>query len=719
MTNQETAVVTIAKEFGLGSDFPKIDQATWQKQVEAELKGAPFAKRMISRGYDGIELQPLYTEEMFPTAGDPAGLPGYQPFVRGAQPLGNVLAGWDIRQEQAHPDPAVANAQIIEDLNGGVTSIDLRLDGAAAQGFDADDPRAAELTGRDGVSVSSLADLERLTRGVHLDIAGFHFDSGSAFLPAASLYVALAKKSGVPLNQLRGGFNADPLKVLVRDGHLPMPMETALRQMADLATWSAQNTPRMTAVEVSTAPYHNAGATAVADVAFAVATGIDYLRALTDAGLDIDAAAHQITFTMALGCRFYLAIAKIRAARRLWADVVEASGGDAAAQKMRLRVATGRRVLTTRNQPLNILRNTVAAYAGAVAGADIITTTPFDAPTGLPTEASRRNARNTQLILAEECHLPQVMDPAGGSWYIEWYTNEIAKRAWDVLQQVEAKGGMIKAAVSGWVAEHIKPTEAAREKDIAIRKVAITGVSEHPTLTDHHPDQEQPNHRQLAIAAAQRLANWRRQHSRPAALDALASVPPGSGVLTLAAIAAAEAGATLGQIAERLVPEDGQPTLMAPLTVHPYDAAFEDLRDAAEIFQAKHGNRPRVYLAGVGTIAEQVARKNYARNFFEAGGFEVLAKEAKFDVAEAASAFGASGVRLAVICSTDKQYATAVADLAPMLKAAGARTVVLAGHPGQSEAAYRAAGVDRFIYVRCDVLETLWSLLHAEEEALS
>ena len=297
-----------------------------------------------------------------------------------------------------------------------------------------------------------------------------------------------------------------------------MPLDTALRQMADLAAWTAHNAPRMTAVEVSSAPYHDAGATAVADVAFAVATGIDYLRALTDAGLDVETAARQITFSMGLGCRFYLAIAKIRAVRKLWADVIAASGGSAQAQKMPLRVSTGRRVLTTRNQSLNILRNTVACYAGAVAGADIITTTPFDAPTGLPTEVSRRNARNTQLILAEECHLAQVIDPAGGSWYIEWYTNEIAKRAWSMLQQIEAQGGMIKAVVSGWVAEQIKPTEAAREKDIAMRKVAITGVSEHPTLTERRAEQEQPDYRQLAM----------RGGGAPVQLAAPASPPGGA-----------------------------------------------------------------------------------------------------------------------------------------------------------------------------------------------
>ncbi len=175
-----------------------------------------------------------------------------------------------------------------------------------------------------------------------------------------------------------------------------------------------------------------------------------------------------------------------------------------------MRVSTGRRVLTSRNQLLNILRNTVACYAGAVADADAITTTPFDAPTGLPTEASRRNARNTQHILAQECHLAQVSDPAGGSWYIEWYTREVAKSAWSLLQQIEAQGGMIKAAASGWVAEQIKPTQAARKKDIAVRKVVVTGVSEHPSLTRGAP---RPGSAGLSAARRrrrpQRLPDWR------------------------------------------------------------------------------------------------------------------------------------------------------------------------------------------------------------------
>lgn len=711
-------MISVPKDVSTGSQFPRIDRATWVALVETEIKDAPFAKRMTSHLYEGIEIEPLFTEESFPTVGDHSGFPGSTPFARGGAPLGNMLTGWDIRQEQAHPDPATANAQILADLEEGVTSIDLRLDGAGMLGLDADDPMADKLTGRDGVSLSCGDDLDRLLAGVKLGIAGVHFDPGGAFLPMAAAYVAAARRSGVEPADLLGGFNADPLRVLMRDGHLPMPLDTALAQLADLAQWTARNAPKMRAVEVCTTPYHDAGASAVADVAFAIATGTEYLRVLTESGLAIDDAARQITFSMGLGCRFYLATAKIRAARRLWADVVAACGGGAEAQRMVLRVSTGRRVLTTRDQTLNILRNTVACYAGAIGVADVITTTPFDAPSGLPTEDARRNARNTHHILREECHLAQVVDPAGGSWYIEWYTDAIARTAWAMFQQVEAQGGMLRAAQSGWVAAQIKPTEAAREKDIGTRKVEVVGIGEHATLTENDLNQEQPDFAKLAAAASQRLAAWRGRHAKPAGLDALAAAKPGDGslgALTVAAITAAEGGATLGQIAHALATPGAVATVAVPLVVHPYDAAFEALRDAATAFAAGHGkNRPRVYLAGIGSIAEQAARKGYAADFFTAGGFDVVATETKLDIPAAIAGFTASGAKIAVVCSTDKQYAVVLAELVPKLKAAGARNIVLAGNPGPSEAAWRTLGVDAFIFVRCDVVGTLWSLLHAE-----
>ena len=698
--------------FDPGPDFPPVDDATWRRGVDSDLKGAAFEQRMISRGDDGIDLQPLYTEAVFPTRHDPAGLPGFSPFARAASALGNSGQGWDIRQQPDHPEPAQANAQILDDLANGATSVALRLDAAARHGLDADAPAAADLAGRDGVMVSSPADLAQALDRVRPDIAGVWFQAGAAFLPAAALHVAAAEAGGIPIASLRGGFGADPLGTLMQFGSLPVPLEHALADMADLAGWTAAHAPQMTAVTVDTAPYHDAGANAVQDLAFLLATGTAYLRALTAGGLGVDAAARQIDVSMSVGTRFYQEIAKLRAARVLWAAVVAASGGSATAQALRIRLVTGRRVLTRRGQSVNILRNTVAAYAGAVAGAEAITTVPFDAPSGISTGQSRRNARNTQLVLAEECRLGQVIDPAGGSWYIEWLTNALVERAWALFQQIEAQGGMAVAASNGWVGAQIEAVQKQRARDIASRKLPITGVSEHPEVHQLRTAQETIDHVALGRAAGQRLADWRQAHPAGAFLAAVAAAREGR---MAAAIAAAGAGATLGGISAALVPAGSQQAAAPPLGVHPYDAAFAALRDAADAFSARHGHPPRVWLAGVGSVAEQTPRRNFARNFFAAGGFEVLDADRAADADQAAAAFAASGVPIVVICSTDKHYPAVVPVLAPRLKAAGARHVVLAGHPGAAEAEYRAAGVDRFIHVRCDVVDTLSSLLPAEE----
>ena len=265
---------------------------------------------------------------------------------------------------------------------------------------------------------------------------------------------------------------------------------------------------------------------------------------------------------------------------------------------------------------------------------------------------------------------------------------------------------MLAAASSGWVAQRIDVGELKRERDIATRKLPITGISEHPDASEKKLGQVAPNRVELRMAAAQRLSSWRATHAPQPALDLLVAAARRSdvpaGELTARTIAAAGTGAALGQLAAVLRPPGAEPAHAIAPAVYPFDEAFEDLRDASDAFAARQGHKPRVFLAGVGSIAEQIARKTYAMNFFEAGGFEVLASEANYDVDSSAAEFAQSGAKIAVICSTDKQYATCVAQLAPRLKKAGARTVILAGNPGAKEAAYRTSRV-------CPPSARLWS----------
>jgi methylmalonyl-CoA mutase len=694
----------LAKEFTIRDDFTPVGYDEWRRLVETDLNGAPFEKKLVTHTYEGIDIQPIYVRKHFPGERDPNGFPGLPPFVRGARADGTVMRGADLRQEHAHPDLTVTNRAILADFADGAISIQLRLDAAARNGFDPDEAAAASFAGRDGTMIYGVDDLDAALDDVDLTGVGIALDGGAAFLQAASLLAALWQRRGVSLHQVRGAFNADPLAELAREGQLPISPQAAMSMLAELAGWTSHHCPRVTAVGVDTSTYHHAGASVAQDLAFGLATAVTYLRAMTDAGMDFDTAAHQMLFSFSLGTHHFLAIAKLRAARRLWWQVVEACGGSDAAGAMRIHAQTGNRVLTQRDPYVNILRNTVGVFAAIVGGAEVITSVPFDHLAGLPDDFSRRVARNTFLILQEEGHLHRVIDPAGGSWFLDTITEQLANEAWSIFQEIERLGGMLAVLESGWVNEQIAVAHAPRAADIARRKEGITGVSEFPNLDEERVVRQPPDIDGLRKAEASRVKVG---HARK---DTLAV---GSSTDFKAAVTAAAQGATIGQLAHAFGFHASSAKIEA-LVARGFAEPFEELRDATDAWNAKHSRRPRVFLANMGPVAHHTARATYAKNFFETGGFEVIATDGFQDTEAAAAAFGKSGATIAVICSSDKLYPDVVPAVAARLKAVGAQSVVLAGNPGAHEVAWREAGVDRFIYVKCDVLTTLRELLREE-----
>lgn len=689
----------LPEQLTIQDDFPPVSYDQWRKVVEADLKGAPFEKKLVTHTYEGIDIQPIYTRADQPDGADPNGVPGLPPFVRGSQPIGALETGWDLRQEHAHPCLAESNKAILEDLEGGADSVLVKLAEAARFGLDPDSPAAADAD-VDGAMAFSAEDLDKLLTGVHLNMAGVALEAGAAFAPAAASLFALLKKRGTAPTDVRGALNADPIGVLAAEGSLPYSIDSGLKQLAELTAATIDQFPGLTAIGVNTAPYHQAGATAAQDIAVAAATGLEYLRATSAAGVGVDDAARQILFRMSLGTHHFLAIAKLRAARKVWARIVEASGGSSDAAGLRIHAQTSDRVLTHRDPYVNMLRNTVAVFAAGIGGADAITSVPFDHLVGLPDQLSRRVARNTVLILGEESHLHRVADPAGGSWFLDNLTNQLADAAWDVMQQIEKQGGMLTALRSGWIAEQIDSAYAPRAKDIARRKEGITGVSEFPNVTEENVETVQPDAAKIKQSAATRVAD-----ARGDAPGAVASVS--------AAVEAAAAGATIGQLATSLGFHQATEGI-TPLVARSFAEPFEQLRDASDVWLAKTGSRPKVFSANLGPIAHHTARATFSKNFFEAGGFEVLGNDGFADTDAAVAAFKESGANVAVICSSDKLYPDFVPDAAAKLKAAGARTIVLAGFPGDNKTAWLEAGVDRFIYIKCDVLTTLQEMLSEE-----
>lgn len=674
----------------LTQDFPAVDYQAWRALVEQALKGADFDKKLTTRLYDGITLQPIYTKADFAAEGDPSGFPGFAPFARGSS-AADGLRGWDIRQAFLNPDIKKTNREILTDLERGVTSVLLRLDDAGRAGQDPE----SEAAGRGGIMVSTADDLDSALGGVMLDICPVALDAGAGAPAAAALLAEVWRKRGVTGEAAMGAFNIDPLGSLAELGALPTSLEAALKRMAEIAAHTAATWPNVTAVGVSAGPYSAAGASDVEDLACAMATAVAYLRAMTAAGLDIDAACRQIAFSIPVGTDFFVGIAKLRAARMLWARVAEACGASEPARAIRLHAATAARVVSQRDPWVNLLRVTVTSFAAGVAGADSVTALPFDAALGLPSDFSRRIARNTQIILQEESNLTRVIDPAGGSWYVETLTRQVAERAWAEFQAIEAEGGMASALTSGSLAARLDKSWQARRAAIAKRKDALTGVNEFPNLTEKPVEVEKPDLAALRKGAVARLSTYRREGTVGAIGDLFDLARDG----------------TLGALTQALA--DGTPASVAALPVHRLGEDFEALRDASDRALAASGSRPKVFLANLGRVAQHTARATFARNFFEAGGVEAIVTDGFADAATAAEAFKASGAKVACICGADAQYEDMAEAVAKALKEAGAARVTLAGKGGDKQAAYDAAGVDDYIYVGCDALGLLQAL-HAQ-----
>ncbi|MFB6953508.1 methylmalonyl-CoA mutase family protein [Streptomyces niveus] len=447
----------------LAAEFPAPTHEQWQGLVAGVLRksgrdvsGAAAEDALSTSLENGLTTRPLYTAADAP--GD-AGMPGFAPFTRGGTPGGPAPGGWDVRQRHARTDPARTNEAVLDDLANGTTSLWLAV-GAA------------------GVPVSGLAEA---LDGVYLDLAPIALDAGDEFPAACAELLRLYDERDVPRGEVRGTLGADPIGRLARTGDETPGLQDAA---AELAGRCHREYPELRALVVDALPYHEAGGSAVQELGCSLAAGVAALRDLTAAGLSVEAACGQLEFRYAATADQFLTIAKLRAARRLWARVAEVSGAGPAGAAQRQHAVTSSVMMTRRDPWVNMLRTTVASLAAGVGGADSVTVLPFDHTLGLPDGFARRIARNTSTILIEESHLGRVIDPAGGSWYVERLTDDLAHAAWAWFQEIERAGGQRAALRDGLIAERLAATWATRSEKLARRREPVTGVSEFPQLAE-------------------------------------------------------------------------------------------------------------------------------------------------------------------------------------------------------------------------------------------
>jgi methylmalonyl-CoA mutase len=665
------------------SAFPPVSYERWREQVEAGLKGADFGRRLVTRTHEGIEVQPLYTRADWPSEEDAGGFPGAPPYRRGAEAVGRMGERWDLRPRHDNPDLNAAATELAHDTSRGAGSLWLVIDDGAEGG-----PA--------GLPVKDAASLGALLADVPLDRVRISLDAGGRAPAASAALFAVARERRVDLASLQAWLNCDPLGALSRSGALPCSLDAAREQLGELASFCAESAPGVRTATVSTTGYHDAGANAVQELAYALATGVTYLRWLTDAGLTLEQAGGQLAFSVSVGGDFFMEMAKLRALRQCWDAVMQACGAETDARRCVIHATTSTRTKTRRDPWVNMLRETTEAFSAASGGADAITTGGFDRLLGVSDALGRRVAFNTQVILDEEAHVTQVADPAGGSWYVERLTDELAGAAWALMQSIEREGGMAEALTSGRVAEQIAQVAAARQADLAKRKLAITGVSEFANV-DERP-LERPARERVTV--------------EPSGGSSVDLGGAAGGRRVAAAVDAAADGAGIGEITGALAGESAPATADA-LPVRRHADAFERLRDACDRAVAGGQPPPAVFSCNLGPIPKHKARAQFALGFLNAGGFQVPENDGFVDAATAAAAFADSGASIAVICGTDEQYAEWVAQVTPELQKRGARRIVLAGRPGDAEQAFRDAGVTDFIYMGCDVVRTLEELLAA------
>lgn len=641
----------------LAADFDNGSHEAWAKLVEKALKGGDFEKRMVSRSADGIRIAPLYDR------------------AQDANLITRAEADrpWRICQRIDHPDAQTASALALDDLNGGTDTLSLVMRGShTSRGF--------------GLSAQSVTELDAVLAGVALDMITVRLEPAPGGRANAALLAALYAHRGHNPAECKVEFGMDPIGAMAATGAMSAPWNAVSKRLGDAVNALAGKGFCGPFATCDVRPYHEAGASEAQELAVALATGVAYLRALTDAGLDLENAGRALSWTIAVDADQFLGIAKLRALRRLWARVEEASG--IPARPIRIHAESAWRMLTRRDPWVNMLRGTMAAFSAGIAGADSITVLPHTAALGLADGFARRIARNTHIILLEESNVWRVADPAAGSGAYEGLTDDLAAAAWALFQEIEAEGGIVESLSAGKIQDRIGQVRDKRAGDVATRRSAITGTSEFPLLS------EAP----VSVLDVE-----------PYPAPAPTALREGDSELTFA-----ELIATFDESAARsdVVQATNGATTAPALPSIRLSEPFEALRDASDRYLAKAGKRPQVFMAALGTIAEHTARTAWMHNLLAAGGIETLAPDGYLSVEEAAAAFKASGAKIACISSNDARYAELGAAAALALKEQGAAMVYVAGRAAELSPTLEAAGVGGFIFAGQDILALL-AELHA------
>ncbi|MGN7159665.1 methylmalonyl-CoA mutase [Sphingomonas sp. SAFR-052] len=670
--------------------------ADWQKLAAREVKDADLTWHTP----EGIAVKPLYTAADAP---DP-GLPGFAPFTRGVK--ASMYAGrpWTIRQYAGFSTAEESNAFYRRNLAAGQKGLSVAFDLATHRGYDSDHPRVAGDVGKAGVAIDTIDDMKILFDGIPLDTMSVSMTMNGAVLPCLAFYIVAAEEQGVGPEKLSGTIQNDILKeFMVRNTYI-YPPEPSMRIVSDIIAYTAEHMPRFNSISISGYHMHEAGATAVQELAFTLADGMAYVRAAMARGLDIDAFAGRLSFFFGIGMNFFMEIAKLRAARMLWSRIIADFGGNSRSQMLRTHCQTSGVSLTEQDPYNNVIRTTVEAMAATFGGTQSLHTNSLDEAVALPTDFSARIARNTQLILQEETGMTHVVDPLGGSYYVEALTKELADKAWALIEEVDAAGGMIDAVNKGLPKEHIERAAAARQARVDRAEDVIVGVNKYRLAEETPIDILSIDNAKVRADQIRRIEHVRAtrdEAATQAALSALRDGAAGNANLLALCVAAARARATLGEMSAAMEVAFGRHAVsVTPVKgiygpAHADDSGWLRAGEGVAAVERRLGRKPRILVAKMGQDGHDRGANVVASAFADLG-FEVVSgplfqtpqETADLAIAEAVDVVGASSLAAG--------HNTLIPELIERLAVAGRADIrVIAGGviPPQDYALLREAGV--------------------------
>lgn len=684
-----------AAEKGLFNDFRTPTFQQWREVAEKTLKGATIEEKLVTNTYEEISLQPMYRNEDIEKYPHTYSMPGDFPYVRGTNKLGYREEPWEVCQELVYSTPEEFNQAARHDLEKGQTMLHLVLDETSWPDLDSDWTQLKNVK-RSGVSISSFQDFQKAFQDINLEEVPIYIEAGMAGFPFFASFMAYLQQQNQDPQKMRGCIGMDPLGQLVRKGILPYSTNQLYEMMSEITKWSIEHAPHVQTIVVQAHPYHDAGGNAVQELAFAISTGVEYLRELEKQQVSIDDAAQRMRFSFSIGSNFFMEIAKFRAARMLWSRIVKELDGNEVSQKMCIHARTSAWTKTIYDPYVNILRGTVEAFGGIIGGVNSLHVSPFDEAIRPADEFSRRIARNTHMILEKEANLSKVADPAGGSWYIESLTYSLAEKAWELFQRIEETGGMYKALQAGFPQEIVAKTAEERTGNIKRRKDKFVGTNIYPNLNEIPEVHNEKDQIQGQVSAG---VDQLKSHVHFLSVqEALQDFTENHSIEN--AIKAASAGASLNDLVKAMrLPESMIPSVRT-VRIHRGAEPFESLRENSEKYKKRTGQRPQVFVANVGPVSKYKHRADFVTDFFEVGGFNVIQHEGFDTIAEAVQAFRFSKASIVVICSNDETYPELVPSLTRSIKQYKMETsVLLAGNPSREDRIiYTEAGVDDFIH---------------------